>query len=167
MGRQRERRLSAGAAVFLWNPKFGENVGGVIRAAAAFNVPDVYWTGSRILGSKRVERYARQPLNQEESTVVSSPVAEDALLELRERGCTLIAVELDENALPLQEFVHPELAVYVFGPEDGTLPRRVRECCDSIIAIPSLNCLNLAAAANVVLAHRILQNPARLLIQQA
>jgi hypothetical protein len=36
-----------------------------------------------------------------------------------------VAVELRRNAEPFIEFEHPERALYVFGPEDGSLGRAV------------------------------------------
>ena len=65
-----------------------------------------------------------------------------------------VAVELREGSTPLTFFEHPEKAVYVFGPEDGSLrPVQMRECYQFVV-IPSAHCLNLAAAVNVVLYDR-------------
>jgi tRNA(Leu) C34 or U34 (ribose-2'-O)-methylase TrmL len=57
----------------------------------------------------------------------------------------------------LDEFVHPENAVYVFGPEDGGVPKGARHVCHRFVCIPTLNDgpLNLAAAVNVVLYDRL------------
>ncbi len=52
---------------------------------------------------------------------------------------------------------HPEDAFYVFGPEDGGLPKPVRLLCHRFAVIPTHHCLNLAAAVNVVLYDRRLK----------
>jgi tRNA(Leu) C34 or U34 (ribose-2'-O)-methylase TrmL len=52
--------------------------------------------------------------------------------------------------------VHPDQVVYVFGPEDGHVPKRFRASCHRFVSIPTANDgpLNLAAAVNVVLYDR-------------
>jgi tRNA(Leu) C34 or U34 (ribose-2'-O)-methylase TrmL len=57
----------------------------------------------------------------------------------------------------LVEFEHPQEAPYVFGPEDGGLPKAVRLLCHRFVASPTHHCLNLAAAVNVVLYDRRLK----------
>ena len=69
---------------------------------------------------------------------------------------TPVCVEVYENSEPLTTFVHPENAVYVYGPEDGKVPQVVRRLCHRFVHIPSHFCLNLSAAVNVVLAHRLM-----------
>jgi tRNA(Leu) C34 or U34 (ribose-2'-O)-methylase TrmL len=54
-------------------------------------------------------------------------------------------------------FEHPGDALYVFGPEDGGLPKAVRLHCHRFVFIPTHHCLNLAAAVNVVLYDRRLK----------
>ena len=50
---------------------------------------------------------------------------------------------------------HPERAMYVFGPEDGSLPSTLLERCDDVVFIPTKHCLNLSMAANIVLYDRM------------
>ena len=69
---------------------------------------------------------------------------------------TPVCVEAYENSEPLTTFMHPENAVYVFGPEDGRVPQVIRRLCHRFVHIPSHFCLNLSAAVNVVLSHRLM-----------
>lgn len=39
----------------------------------------------------------------------------------------------------------------VFGPEDGSVPKTIRQHCKRFIQIPSLHCFNLASAATIVM----------------
>jgi tRNA(Leu) C34 or U34 (ribose-2'-O)-methylase TrmL len=73
------------------------------------------------------------------------------------RKATPVAVELLPTAEPLVSFEHPDDALYVFGPEDGSLPKAVRLRCHRFVFIPTHHCLNLAAAVNVVLYDRRLK----------
>ena len=43
----------------------------------------------------------------------------------------------------------------MFGPEDGKVPKVIRRLCHRFVHIPAHFCLNLNAAVNVVLAHRL------------
>src|SRR5439155_9598099 len=63
---------------------------------------------------------------------------------------TPVAVELRESSEKLHHFEHPEDAVYVFGPENGSVPRAMLGLCHRFVTIPSHHCLNLAAAINVI-----------------
>ena len=72
-------------------------------------------------------------------------------------GVKPIAVELRPDAESLVAFEHPADALYVFGPEDGSLPKPVRLLCHRFVVIPTHHCLNLAAAVNVVLYDRRLK----------
>lgn len=60
-----------------------------------------------------------------------------------------------DGAISLVGYVHPELAFYIFGPEDGTLKAEITDWCRDIIYIPTNRCMNLAATVNVVLYYRL------------
>jgi len=70
-------------------------------------------------------------------------------------GCVPVAVELVEGAKPLTEYKHPARAFYIFGPEDGTLKKKITDFCDDVVYIPTEGCMNLAATVNVVLYDRL------------
>ncbi len=72
-------------------------------------------------------------------------------------AATPVAVEIRPDAESLVMFEHPEDALYVFGPEDGGLPKPVRLLCHRFVVIPTHHCLNLAAAVNVALYDRRLK----------
>jgi tRNA(Leu) C34 or U34 (ribose-2'-O)-methylase TrmL len=62
-----------------------------------------------------------------------------------------VAVEVRENSEPLHLFDHPEKAVYVFGPEDGSVAKEFRHLCHRFLVIPTRHCLNLATAVSTIL----------------
>jgi len=68
---------------------------------------------------------------------------------------TPVAVEFRENAEPLTFFEHPRNAVYVFGPEDGSIPQVMLRHCQRFVVIPTKHCVNLSAAVYLVLYDRI------------
>ena len=79
----------------------------------------------------------------------------DDLKKILPLGCIPVAVELVEGARPLPEYTHPDRALYIFGPEDGSLDKEIRDWCEDVVYIPTTGCMNLAATVNVVLYDRM------------
>ena len=57
--------------------------------------------------------------------------------------------------MPLPDFQHPENALYIFGPEDGTITQDVINLADAVVYVPTIGCMNLAASVNVLLYDRL------------
>lgn len=144
------------AGIGLHQVKNELNVGSVMRAASCYDAAFVAISGSR---------YKRVPTDTGRA-FLHIPVYHTAdLQDMIPHGCVPIAVDLVPNAIPLPEFKHPERAFYIFGPEDGTLGQKIIDYCAYSLYIPTLYCMNLAAAVNVVLYDRMakLQNNRRIL----
>lgn len=69
-----------------------------------------------------------------------------------------VAVELVPGAESLVDFEHPENAIYVFGPEDGSLTSVTLRHCHRFVKIPTRHCVNLAAAVYLVLYDRMVKS---------
>lgn len=67
----------------------------------------------------------------------------------------MVCVDLVDGAVPLTLFEHPAEALYIFGPEDGTISQDIIDRADDVVYIPANGCLNLAATVNVVLYDRM------------
>ena len=144
-------RYKALPGVVLINPKFKHNIGGVIRACSCFGIPTLLWTGDRI-EFEEGERLPREERMKGYRDVHFSH--EDRPIDAFGSSVP-VCVELIPGSQPLTYFEHPDNAVYIFGPEDGHVPQVYRRLCHSVIYIPAFHCLNLAAAVNVVLSHRM------------
>ncbi|MCK4674412.1 MAG: hypothetical protein KAT61_00735, partial [Gammaproteobacteria bacterium] len=68
---------------------------------------------------------------------------------------SIICVEFAENAIALPEYRHPHDALYIFGPEDGTINQNIIDRADAVVYVPTVGCMNLAATVNVVLYDRL------------
>lgn len=79
----------------------------------------------------------------------------EALLDFVPTGCTPVLVDLIEGATSLPDYVHPERAFYIFGPEDGTLDPARFAAVKEVIYVPTQGCMNLAASVNVILYDRL------------
>lgn len=141
-------------SVVLINPKYPHNVGASLRACAAFNANQLYVTGNRaqweITGKgQRLPREERMRVYKDKVHLTRTERPFDFCDNL-----VPVAVEVDPTAEPLATFQHPANAVYVFGPEDGSIPKAARMFCHRFVIIPSDHCLNLAAAVSCVLMDR-------------
>lgn len=70
-------------------------------------------------------------------------------------NCNLIGIELDEKAILLNEFFHPERACYLLGAEDHGIPKEILKECDTIIKLFGKRSLNVSVAGSIVLHDRI------------
>jgi len=138
-------------AVVMVNPKYPHNLAAAIRACSCFGVDNLIYTGDR-MDIKPNERLPRE----ERMKGYAAVDWRRSDFPLNGRG-TPVCVEVMENSEPLTTFVHPDDAIYVFGPEDGGVPQTFRLNCFRFVHIPAHHCLNVAAAINVVLAHRFMQ----------
>lgn len=143
-------------AVLLYDPKRAANVGNAVRACAAFGVGQLWYYGTRAesewMAASRIPREERTRYGQK---VALLRAPEPRPLSVFPPGTVPVAVEVHRTAEVLSlDWEHPEEAVYVFGPEDGSLPRSIQLACHRRIILPSDHCLNLAAAVSCTLLHR-------------
>lgn len=141
-------------AVMLWDPKYPANVGAVVRLASCYGIGQVWQFGSRVAITSHDKDYR---LPREERMRGYADVRlfrADRPLDCFPKDTHFVAVELRENAEPLPGFVHPENAVYVFGPEDGSLPKIVLMKCRRFVVMPTKHCLNLATSVATILYDR-------------
>lgn len=143
------------AAVILTDPKYPHNVGQAIRAASCFGVNDVWMTGDRVALEGNGKRY-RLPREERMRGVYPEVVRVDRPFdEAAAAGYRVpVAVELVRGAENLIWFEHPDNAVYVFGPEDGSLGPAVLARCHRVVSLPMMHCANLASAIYVTLYDR-------------
>jgi tRNA(Leu) C34 or U34 (ribose-2'-O)-methylase TrmL len=137
------------SCIGLYNPKSPENVGSVMRAAGCYGVASVFYTG------KRYERAADFVTDTKRVHYDIPLIGIDDLKKILPLNCVPVAVELVDGARPLPEYTHPDRALYIFGPEDGSLDKEIRDWCEDVVYIPTTGCMNLAATVNVVLYDRM------------
>lgn len=138
--------------VVLVNPKFAHNVGNVVRAMSCFGEGEVVFTGNRVLDE--IQNAKRLPREERMKGYADVPWRHDDR-PFDSLSGTPVCIELVPGTVPLHSFEHPEDAVYVFGPEDGSIPSVLRRHCHHFVTIPSKHCLNLAAAVYITLYDRL------------
>lgn len=133
----------------LTDPKSPSNVGAVMRAAGCYQADEVRYTGVRYARAAKFHTDTKDM-----SRTIPLNVAE-SLIDNISAGQKVVCVDLVEGAIPLPEFVHPENAIYIFGPEDGTISQAVINRADAVVYVPTVGCMNLAASVNVLLYDRL------------
>lgn len=152
-------------SIILHNPKYPHNIGACVRALSCFGGKALIFTGDRIMKtvngkqqykgvkSKKGYRFPREERMAGYRDVMM--LHDQYPLNRFSKDVVPVAVEVRDNSESLTLFEHPKDAVYVFGPEDGSLPQTILQHCQRFVIIPSKHCLNLAAAVNVILYDRI------------
>ena len=132
----------------IYHSKTPVNVGTLWRSAFALGASFVFTIG---------KRYPRQS-SDTTATWRHIPLLEYANVEdFRDHipyDCQVVGVELTDDAEALETFRHPQRAIYVLGPEDGSLSAAVAEACQHVVRFDSKYCLNVAAAGTVVMYDR-------------
>ena len=143
----RDPRGYFGVAVY--RPKTTDNVGTLWRTAHIFGA-SFLWV---IEG-----RYKRQP-SDTTGAARHVPLTHYESIEdfwaHQPEDCSTVALEMTPAALPVKQFTHPARAIYVLGPEDGSLPGTLMNRCNHTVRLPGVFCLNLAVAGSVILYDRI------------
>lgn len=148
------------AYIGLTNPKSPTNVGAVMRAAGCFKVDKVFYTGRRYEQAVMFNKGSlKTDTKNAQNTIPLLNIDEfQSLTNWREKAhpaTKIICVDLVEGATALPHFSHPEHALYIFGPEDGTIKQTMIDIADEVVYVPTTGCMNLAATVNVILYDRL------------
>ncbi len=144
----------------LYNPKTPVNVGSVMRAAGCYQAQEVRYCGERFARAAKFHTDTKQAARR-----IPLVSCDDLSADLP-ADCQIVCIEFAEGATALPEFVHPANAIYLFGPEDGSLPQEVVDKADHVVYIPTVGCMNLAATVNVVLYDKLAKSAATVDHQQ-
>lgn len=143
-------------SIVLYDPRYPHNVGAAVRACSCFGFQQVWLSGRRVadkvLNSQRLPREERMKGFSDVSLVL-----EDRPFDYFGKDVVPVAVELLQGSENMLSFEHPENAVYIFGPEDGSVPTNIRRLCHRRIFIPTKHCTNLGAAVYLVLYDRMIK----------
>ncbi len=154
----------------LTNPKSPSNVGAVMRAAGCYSVEQVLYTGQRYAnaakyngskqGSLKHSHFKHNTDTKNARDKIPLKAADnfeniECLRAFLPANTKVVCVDLVEGAIPLPHFQHPDQALYIFGPEDGTISQTVINSADAVVYVPTVGCMNLAASVNVLLYDRL------------
>jgi tRNA(Leu) C34 or U34 (ribose-2'-O)-methylase TrmL len=136
-------------AIILIDPKFAHNVGMVVRLASCYGLSQVWFTGERV--SLDVAFRRRLPREERMKGYADVEIINYDYPFEQFADAVPVAVEVRKRSEPLHAFEHPQNAVYVFGPEDGSVSKPHINHCHRFVVIPTKHCLNLATAVATML----------------
>ena len=111
-------------------------MGSILRAAGCYQAQSIRYTGERYA---RAKAFSTDTKNAHLNIMVTQVPA--IIDPINDKKLTKVAIELVEGATPLPLFEHPEEALYIFGPEDGSIEQDVVDQCDYVVYIPTVNVL--------------------------
>lgn len=123
------------------------NVGTLWRGASCFGASFIFTIG------RRIKRQSSDTHNAAKHIPLHEYPNRESFFQNRPKNCQLVGIEVDGQNIV--DFVHPERAIYVLGPEDGDLSPGIRNLCSYIISIPTKNCLNVSQAGSIVMFDRV------------
>ena len=126
-------------------PRYVENLGGVLRAAA------VYEAALVVINSPR---FAEKTTDTTKAHRHIPLIITDDLFAHLPLATVAVAVDFVEGAEPLHHYSHPDRAFYIFGGESKTLDDKILKRSAARVFIPTSVSMNLAATVNVVLYDR-------------
>lgn len=152
-------------SIILTNPKYCRNVSAIIRLCSGYGIQQLWYTGDRVSltdpeknldlkrgTSRKGKGKARLPREERMKGYKKVQVYQyDKPFDRFPAGTRPVAVELKPGATMLHHYIHHPNNVYVFGPEDGSVPSTYLSHCHEILVIPVEHCLNLATAVATVL----------------
>lgn len=125
------------------------NLGNLVRSAHGFGASFVFTVGGE---HAQDTEFADTSRAAEEVPLYRFETLDDMALP---RLCSIVGVELVDEATDLPAFCHPKQAAYVLGPERGSLSAEMLARCDHVVKIPTSFCLNVATAGAVVMYDRV------------
>jgi tRNA G18 (ribose-2'-O)-methylase SpoU len=129
----------------------GFNLGNLVRTAHAFGASAFFTIGASV-------DYAEVKSSDTSHADIHLPFyAYKNLAEFTlPKDCSLVGVELLEDAVDLPSFRHPMRAAYVLGPEKGSLSPALIERCDYTVKIPAKFCVNVGIAGALTIYDRMI-----------
>ena len=135
-------------AIAGWNTSKEHNIGTLVRTAHAAAAEEVVLVGDRewnIEAAKTAQDFTDVTILEDENTFLD---------HVRNRGWSLVAVELDDRAVSLFEAEYPENPCFLLGAERDGLPQSLIDAAEIVVQIPQwglVPCLNLAVAGSIVM----------------
>lgn len=128
-----------------------ENVGSIIRNAVAFGINSfIYDKYSCNPFLRRCVRVSMGAIFNIKHKSIHSLT--DAIEQFRNKNYSIISVELNNDAKPIDECLLQKRAVYIFGSEANGISNEILKASDQIIYIPILNIdsLNVSSASAII-----------------
>eukprot|EP00918_Siedleckia_nematoides_P058185 GHVU01126915.1.p3 GENE.GHVU01126915.1~~GHVU01126915.1.p3 ORF type:complete len:197 (-),score=32.41 GHVU01126915.1:1475-2065(-) len=140
------------ARLLIHNIAKKNNVGTLLRSAAAFNVKQVV-----VAGSRRLQTFGNQNTVQHIEFVFNENGLEAAVADLRKEGFIICGVEIKPDAVCIHKHRFGGSTAFLLGNEGTGMTPQQAAVCDEFVYIPQYSgataSLNVAVAGSIVLHH--------------
>ena len=156
--------------VILDNVRSLHNVGSVFRTSDAFLIEAIYLCGITATPPQaEIHKTALGAENTVEWHYFEHTL--DAVLQLKQKGYRILAVEQAENSIPLDKLqLENRHYAVVLGNEVKGIDQAVMDCCDACVEIPQFgtkHSLNVSVAAGIIIWEIFKAHPFQLTRQYA
>ncbi len=135
------------------------NVGAIFRTADGAGVAKIYLVGYT---PSPLDRFGRAVSEIHKTALGAEQVVdyecvdsiEELIVNLKNEGFLVVAVEQDIRSVSLKDFVVPEKVAYIVGSETDGLSKEICDAVDVILEIPmngTKESLNVSVATGIVL----------------
>ena len=132
----------------IYHEKTAENIGTLWRSANILGADFIFTIG------KRYEKQCTDTMKTPNHIPLFHYADWDDMCAHIPYNCPVVAIELDENSIPLETFVHPERCIYLLGAEDGGIPKNVLNRCYATVQLLGDRCMNVSTAGSIVMYDR-------------
>jgi len=131
------------------------NMGALFRIADAFGIEQIVFSGVQVpITSSRLRRTSRQTEKKIPFSEVDHPM--DTIKRLKKEGYLVLALEITEESIPIQEFkaIQQQKVVLVLGNEKKGILAEILAVCDHHLHIEMFgenSSMNVVQAASIAL----------------
>lgn len=148
--RRSMRRGPGYSGIAIYHPKSEINVGTLWRTAFLYDAAFLATIGHRY------HKQASDTPGTSNHIPLFAYASFDEFYANLPHDCQLVGVELDDTAIALTNFIHPQRCVYLLGAEDHGIPGKILDRCHQKVMIPTPRewSMNVSVAGSLVLFDR-------------
>lgn len=135
----------------IFHGKTEENIGTLWRSASILGADFIFTIG------KRYRKQSSDTMRTPRHIPLFNYSDYDDFFKHLPYDCPVIAVELAENSVSLENFTHPERCIYLLGTEDHGIPPEILNRCRDTVQLLGNYCMNVATAGSIVMYDRALK----------
>ena len=135
----------------IFNGKNSQNIGTLWRSAMIMGADFIFVIGHRY--QKQCTDTMKTPRH---IPLYTYKDADDFFAHIP-HDCPVVAVELDDDSIMLNEYTHRERCIYLLGAEDHGISPNVLKRCKETVQIKGDYCYNVAVAGSIVMYDRMIK----------
>lgn len=137
-------------AIGVFDVKHMSNVSMLWRTANVMGADFIFTIGQRY----RPKKKKIDTMNTPEHKPLFEFDDWDTFRDCVPKGSEIVGVEMSEKSRHINDFTHPQRAIYLLGAEDVGLSNEIMEDCDHLVQLPGSPSMNVAISGSIVLYDR-------------